>query len=110
MVTNRQKHIQTFQIMDIYWYLKILIANLDDLKIWTVSHEKTCTTFCLVVRKNTFTDIENYSNTSEAYYFLESNLKSLGSGFLNYDIEKLFFVILNKYYVTNYITKFQAIL
>ena len=45
---------------------KIPPVNPNDLEIWTLGHEETCTALRLVVEGNAYTDIEDYSNASEA--------------------------------------------
>ncbi len=74
-----------------------------------MGHEETCTALRLVVEGNAFTDIEDHSNASEAWYLLEQNFKPRGSGFLNGVIEKLFFLTLSEWKDTaDHVTKFCA--
>ena len=102
----------TLKFFKLYTFIaiqKIPLGNPDDLKIWTVDHEKTYIALRLVVEGNTYTDIEDHSNTSEAWYLLEQNFKPRGSGFLNGAIEKLFFLTLSKFRdAEDHVTKFCA--
>ena len=45
---------------------------------------------------NAYTDIEDLTNASEAWYLLEANFEPQGSGFLNGAMEKLLFLTLNE--------------
>ncbi len=58
---------------------------------------------------NAYTDIEDLTNASEAWYLLEANFEPRGSGFLNDAIEKLLFFTLNECKdATDYVTKFRS--
>lgn len=62
-----------------------------------------------LVEGNAYTDIEDHSNASEAWYLLEENFKPRGSGFLNGAMEKLFFLTLSECKdAADYVTKFRA--
>ena len=81
----------------------------ESLETWTVGQDETCTALCLVVEGNAYTDIEDHTNTSEAWYLLEVNFKPRGSGFLNGAIEKLFFLMLSECKdAADFITKFRS--
>ena len=58
--------IKLFKLWTFNAIQKIPPVNPDDLEIWTVSHEETCTALRLVVEGNAYTDIEDYLNASEA--------------------------------------------
>ncbi len=104
-----QDTLKCFKLWTFIAIQKIPPVNPDDLKIGTVGHEKTCTALRLVVEGNAYTDIEDHSNALEAWYLLEENFKSRGSGFLNGAIKKLFFLILIECKgAKDYVTKFHA--
>ncbi len=79
------------------------------MEIWTGGHEETCTALRLVVEGNAYTDIEDHSNASEAWYLLEQHFKPRRSGFLNGAMKKLFFLTLSECKdAADYVTKFCA--
>ena len=81
----------------------------DGLETWTVGQDEACTALRLVVEGNAYTDIEDHTNASEAWYLLEANFKPRGSGFLNGAMEKLFFLTLSECKdAADYVTKFRS--
>ncbi len=61
------------------------------------------------MESNAYTDIEDLTNASEAWYLLEANFKPRGSGSLNDAMEKLLFLTLNECKdVADYVTKFHS--
>ena len=45
---------------------KTVPVDVDSLKTWTVGQNEACIALCLVVEGNAYTDIEDYTNASEA--------------------------------------------
>lgn len=62
------------------------------------------------IRRKCYNDIEDLTNASTAWKFLEANFKPQGSGFLNASIEKLLFLFLTDCKdAANYITRFRVV-
>ncbi len=65
----------------------------------------------LVVDDNAYNDIEDLTNTSDAWDLLEAYFKPRGSCFLNNSIEKVFFLFLADCKdASDYITQFRELI
>ncbi|MCJ1348107.1 hypothetical protein MMC31_006338 [Peltigera leucophlebia] len=107
MATNLRDTLKLFKLWTFIAIQKSAPVDPDGLETWTVGQDEACTALRLVVESNAYTDIEDHTNASEAWYLLEANFKPRGSGFLNGEMEKLFFLTLSKCKdAADYVTKF----